>query len=92
MADKYRKDGTDGCIRTITRETDVRLPLNVSAHASLKEVRTKCCGEPEVQIIGQCCECRVIVKQKLAVSIAIEYGTDVIAEDCVAECSAPVGV
>ena len=49
-------------------------------------------GDPEVQVVEQCCGCKLIVKQKLAVSIAIEYGTDVTAEDCKTDCSDPVSV
>lgn len=92
MTDKSCKGGSDGCTKTIVQDANVRLPLNLNAYASLKEVRTKCCGDPEVQVVGQCCGCRLIVRQKLAVSIAVEYGTDVTAEDCVADCCESVGV
>lgn len=68
------------------------MPLDVNAYAELKGVRTKCRGDPEVQVVEQCCGCKLIVKQKLAVSIAIEYGTDVTAEDCKIDCSDPVSV
>ena len=92
MAEHGCKSGTDGCTRLITQGANVQLPLDVNAYAELKGVRTKCCGDPEVQVVEQCCGCKLIVKQKLAVSIAIEYGTDVTAEDCKTDCSDHVSV
>ncbi len=71
------------------RDVGRRVCIGYSVRNIKKRYRS---GAPEVQVVEQCCGCRLIVKQKLAVSIAIEYGTDVTAEDCKIDCSDPVSV
>lgn len=86
MGSDRRNCKTDGCTKTVTQSANVRLPLNINAYAEMKEVRAKCCGEPEVQIVARCGGCKLVVSQHLSLTIAVEYGADVVAEDCTTDC------
>lgn len=92
MDSRVCNGGASGCTKTITQNANVKLPLDVTAYAELKQVRTKCCGEPEIQVIRQCDGCKLIVSQQIVLSVSIEYGTDVTAESCSADCTDVVGV
>lgn len=92
MSCRENKDKTDGCTKVVTQSANVSLPLDVNAYAELRQVRTKCCGEPEVHVTQHCNGCKLVVSQKIAMSVVIEYGTDVTAEDCVTDCSKPSSV
>lgn len=85
-------NGKSGCSKLITQNAEVQLPLDINVYAELGEVRTQCCGEPEIQIVHRCGGCKLIVSQRLTVTIAVEYGADVTAEESQGSCTGEVCV
>ncbi len=71
----------DDCVRTAVRYCEVELPMDVSAKAEIGRVETCCCGEPAVEAQEKNNGCRLVVRQRLKISVPIVYEA-VVTADC----------
>ena len=76
-----RKEDCNECVRTAVRYCEVELPLDVSATAKIGRPEASCCGKPAFESEQISNGCRLVVRQRLQISVPIAYEA-VVTADC----------
>lgn len=78
----------DGCMKTGYQYADISLPVELTPKAEIGSIEVECCGEPTVVCENNECSnvSRVVITQRISVSIPIYYKITACASDCQIEC------
>ncbi len=63
------------CVSVGSQCAQVSLPVNLKPYALLGEIKTECCGEPNISLRTGCSgKYEMIITQTICIKIPIEYG------------------
>lgn len=92
QSENFQTQEHSSCSRTVTRCSEVCVPIRVNPIASVGEPITRCCGRPEVTVRENAlqqncpCGCNIVVRQCVCVSIPITYCTAIDVQPTEVDC------
>ena len=78
----------DECLKIGRQYADVSLPVELKPKTTIGKIEVKCCGEPTVDCEDDICSDvrKIVITQKICVSIPIQYELTARTSDCSIEC------